>query len=183
MVNPLYMMSKMGILYTRWLKGGPLMYQMTKGDPFVPDNQRVDSLHNINTICRWHFYYFSYFTFSDHSFPPPRKVRNHFLTRYTVKNGISNLYILLKSALKMQEMPFQRPKFQKHFRGAMPRTPLQLCHHYGLPLTKILATLPHGPNSNLYRCHRENYRRKGNYRRKVGYKATHAWQPIVLYSP
>ena len=69
MVNPLYMMSKMGILYTRWLKGGPLMYQMTKGDPFVPDNQRVDSLHNINTICRWHFYYFSYFIFSDHSFP------------------------------------------------------------------------------------------------------------------
>ena len=41
--------------------------------------------------------------------PPPRKVRKHFLTRYTVKNGISNLYILLK----MQEMPFQRPKFQK----------------------------------------------------------------------
>ena len=44
---------------------------------------------------------------------PPRKVRKHFLTRYTVKNWISNLYILLKSALKMQEMPFQRPKFQK----------------------------------------------------------------------
>ena len=42
--------------------------------------------------------------------PPPRKVRKHFLTRYTVKNGISNLYISLKSALKMQEMPFQRPK-------------------------------------------------------------------------
>ena len=39
---------------------------------------------------------------------PPRKVQKHFLTRYTVKNGISNLYILLK----MQEMPFQRPKFQ-----------------------------------------------------------------------
>ena len=36
----------------------------------------------------------------------PRKVRKHFLTRYTVKNGISNLYILLKSALKMQEIPF-----------------------------------------------------------------------------
>ena len=44
--------------------------------------------------------------------PPPRKVRKHFLTRYTVKNGISNLYILLKSVFKMQEMPFQRPKFQ-----------------------------------------------------------------------
>ena len=71
MVNPLYMMSKMGILYTRWLKGGPLMYQMTKEDHFVPDNQRVDSLH-LNTICRWPlviFYYFSYFIFSDHSFP------------------------------------------------------------------------------------------------------------------
>ena len=38
--------------------------------------------------------------------PPPRKVRKHYLTRY-------NLYILLKSTLKMQEMPFQRPKFQK----------------------------------------------------------------------
>ena len=64
--------------------------------------------------------------------PPPWKVKKHFLTRYTVKNGISNLYILLKSALKMQEMPFQRPKFQK--------ISLQLCRHYGLLLTKILAT-------------------------------------------
>ena len=28
----------------------------------------------------------------------------------------------------------------KHFRvGACPGTPLQLCRHYGLPLTKILA--------------------------------------------
>ena len=27
-----------------------------------------------------------------------------------------------------------------NFRGACPRTPLQLCRHYGLPLTKILAT-------------------------------------------
>ena len=42
------------------------------------------------------------------SMPYPRNIRN----RYTVKNGISNLYIMLKSALKMQEMPFQRPKFQ-----------------------------------------------------------------------
>ena len=57
--------------------------------------------------------------------------------RYTVKNGISNLYILLKSALKMQEMPFQRPKFQNIFGGG--GTP-PLRRHYGLPLTKILAT-------------------------------------------
>ena len=38
-------------------------------------------------------------------------------------------------ALKMQEMPSQRPKFQN-----VSRDPLQLCRHYGLPLTKILAT-------------------------------------------
>ena len=71
--------------------------------------------------------------------PPPWKIRKHFLTRYTVQNGISNLhvYILLKSALKMQ---FQRPKFQNIFGGACPRTPLQFCRHYGLPITKILAT-------------------------------------------
>ena len=59
--------------------------------------------------------------------------------RPTFQNGISNLYILLKSALKMQEMPFQRPKFQNISGGACHWTPLQLCHHYGLPLTKILA--------------------------------------------
>ena len=56
------------------------------------------------------------------------------------QNGISNLYILLKNALKMQEMPFQRPKFQIISGGKCPRTPLQLCRHYGLPRTKILAT-------------------------------------------
>ena len=40
---------------------------------------------------------------------------------------------------KMQEMPFQRPKFQNISGEACPRT-LPLCRHYGLPLTKILAT-------------------------------------------
>ena len=45
--------------------------------------------------------------------PPPGKSENIFLTRYTVKNWISNVYILLKSALKMQEIPFQRPKISK----------------------------------------------------------------------
>ena len=60
------------------------------------------------------------------------------MTRNAVKNGISNLSILLKSALKIQEMPFQRPKFQILFK--CPRTHLELCRHYGLPLTKILAT-------------------------------------------
>ena len=31
-------------------------------------------------------------------------------------------------------------QISKHFRGACSRTPLQLCRHYGLPLTKIMAT-------------------------------------------
>ena len=56
------------------------------------------------------------------------------------KNGISNLYNLLKSALKMQEMPFQGPIFQNIFGRACPRTPLQLRRHYGLPLNPGYAT-------------------------------------------
>ena len=73
--------------------------------------------------------------------PPPSESPKTFFDKIHVKNWISNLYILLKSALKMQEMPFQRPKFQKKiFGGACPRTPLKLCRHYGLPLTKIVAT-------------------------------------------
>ena len=71
---------------------------------------------------------------------PPRKVRKHFLTRYTVKNGISNLYILLKSTLKMQEMPFQRPKFQKRFGGHAPDPPYNCVVTMASPLTKILGT-------------------------------------------
>ena len=55
--------------------------------------------------------------------PPPSERPKKFLTRHTVKNGISSLYILLKCALKMQEMPFQGPKIQQ------------------ISLTKIRATL------------------------------------------
>ena len=58
----------------------------------------------------------------------------------SIFRAISNLYILLKSALKMQEMPFQRPKFQKISRRACPQPPLELCCHYGLPLTKGTVT-------------------------------------------
>ena len=96
---------------------------------------------------------------------PPRKVRKHLLTRYTVKNGISNLYILLKRVLKMQEMPFQRPKFEKNFGRACPRTPLQLCRYYGLRLTKILAT----PLSNTL-AHLSGYT-----------TAVYTFIPIMLY--
>ena len=73
--------------------------------------------------------------------PRPSERPKNFLVRYTVKNGISNLYILLKSAIKMQEMPFQRPEFQKISGGHAPGPPLQLCRHYiwPPPLTKILA--------------------------------------------
>ena len=83
--------------------------------------------------------------------PPHSESPNNFLTRYTVKNGISNLHILLKSTLKRQEMPFQRSKFQNGIsnlyillRSAlkMQEMPFQRpkFRHYGLPLTKILAT-------------------------------------------
>ena len=34
------------------------------------------------------------------------------MVRYTVNNVIWDLYILLKSVLKMLEMPFQRPQIQ-----------------------------------------------------------------------
>ena len=103
MVNPLHMMSKMGILYTRWLKGGPLMYQMTKGDPFVPDN----SFLHINTIWRWPlviFYYFSYFIFSDHSFPSLtssphlslRKYQNAYLWQQVM---LRNIWLTIRQML------------------------------------------------------------------------------------
>ena len=44
--------------------------------------------------------------------PLPSEIPKNILTRYTVTNGISNLYIFPKSTLKMQKMAFQRPKFQ-----------------------------------------------------------------------
>ena len=53
---------------------------------------------------------------------PPLKVRKYFLNRYIVKNEIPNLYILLKSELKKQEMPFQRPTFQ-NLSGGIPLDP------------------------------------------------------------
>ena len=61
--------------------------------------------------------------------------------QYTVKNGISNLYILLKSALKMQEMPFQREN-SKTFSGGghAPGPPYNCVVTMASPLTKILAT-------------------------------------------
>ena len=99
-------------------------------------SSRTENPHVISPLVS--FQYVSY---------PPRIVRKPFLTRYTVKNGISNLYTLHKSSLKMQEMPFQRPKFQNISGGGEFPDPLQLCRHYGLPLTKILAT----PLSNLYK--------------------------------
>ena len=68
------------------------------------------------------------------------KSENIFWQDTLLKRWISNLYILLKSAIKMQETSFQRPKFQNIFGGACPRTPIKLYRHYGLPFIKILAT-------------------------------------------
>ena len=43
------------------------------------------------------------------------------MVRNTVKNAVLDLYILLKSALKMQEIPFQRPKIFRE--GILPDRP------------------------------------------------------------
>ena len=80
--------------------------------------------------------------------PPPWKGRKHFLTRYTDKNGISNLYILLKSALKMQEMPFQRPKFQNISRGHVPGPPYNCV--VTMPSHSLKSWLRHCIISHIY---------------------------------
>ena len=54
------------------------------------------------------------------------KVQEMPFQRPKFQNGISNLYILLKSALKMQEMLFQRPKFETFFERDMPPDPLTI---------------------------------------------------------
>ena len=53
----------------------------------------------------------------------PWKVRKHFLTRYTVKNGISNLYILLKSVLKCRKWRFRDPNLKIIPEGMPPDPP------------------------------------------------------------
>ena len=57
---------------------------------------------------------------------PPRKVRKRFL-----KMGFKSIYFA-QSALKMQEIPFQKPKFQKMFWGECPRTPLKFAERTDL---------------------------------------------------
>ena len=59
----------------------------------------------------------------------PWKVQN----RYTVKNGISNLYILLKRALKNAGNAVSETQISKNVQGNMAPDPLELCRHYGLP--------------------------------------------------
>ena len=51
---------------------------------------------------------------------PPRKVRKHFLTRYTVKTGISNLYILPSKCRKCR---FRDPNFKIFLGGHAPGPP------------------------------------------------------------
>ena len=47
------------------------------------------------------------------------------MVRNTVKNAVLDLYILLKSALKMQEMPFLSPQIEKFPRKACSRTAIE----------------------------------------------------------
>ena len=92
--------------------------------------------------------------------PPPRKVQKRFLTRkkpiyfaqkcpQNAGNAISETQISkwdLKPIYFVQKCPqnagnaVSETQISKHFRGSMPPDPLQLYRHYGLPLTKILAT-------------------------------------------
>ena len=62
---------------------------------------------------------------------PPRNVRKIFFD----ETHCIYIYILLKCALKMQEMPLQRLKIQK-ISGDHPPGPPYNCVVTGLPLTK-----------------------------------------------
>ena len=56
------------------------------------------------------------------------------------QKGISNIYICSKVPTKSRKCRFRDPNFKNIFGVACPRPTLQLYRHYGLPLTKILAT-------------------------------------------
>ena len=56
------------------------------------------------------------------------------------KMGFQTNIFCAKVPSKCRKCRFRDPNFKKIFGGACPQTPLQLCRHYGLPLTKILAT-------------------------------------------
>ena len=53
------------------------------------------------------------------------------MARNSVNNVIWDLNILLKSTLKMLEMPFQRPKIQNIFGEHAPE-PLEMCCHFNV---------------------------------------------------
>ena len=54
--------------------------------------------------------------------------------------GFQTYIFCSKVPSKCRKCRFRDRNFKKCPGGACPRTPLQLCRHYGLPLTKILAT-------------------------------------------
>ena len=56
------------------------------------------------------------------------------------KMGFQTNIFCSKVPSKCRKCRFRDPNFKKFPGGACLRTPLQLCRHYGLPLTKILAT-------------------------------------------
>ena len=57
------------------------------------------------------------------------------------KMGFQTYIFCSKVPSKCRKFRFRDPNFKNLSGVACPRTPLQLCRHYGLPLTKILATL------------------------------------------
>ena len=57
-----------------------------------------------------------------------------------LKMGFQTYVFYSKVPSKCRKCRFRDPNFKTFSGGACPRTPLQLCRHYGLRLTKILAT-------------------------------------------
>ena len=72
--------------------------------------------------------------------PPLGKSVNIFWRDTLLKMGFQTYIFCSKVLSRCRKCHFRDPNFKKNSRGACPQTPLQLCRHYGLPLTKILAT-------------------------------------------
>ena len=70
----------------------------------------------------------------------PSKCRKCHFRDPNFKMGFQTYIFCSKVPSKCRKCRFRDPNFKKIMAGECPRTPLQLCPHYGLPLTKILAT-------------------------------------------
>ena len=70
----------------------------------------------------------------------PSKCRKCHFRDPNFKMGFQTYIFCSKVPSKCRKCRFRDPNFKQFPGGECPRTPLQLCRHYDLPLTKILAT-------------------------------------------